>query len=413
MTAKTAPVLPPELAEQAAVLAAGTEQILPAGGLEEKLLLAREEGRPLRVKLGIDPSADELHIGNAVVLRKLRQFQDYGHLAVLIVGDFTGQVGDPTGKSATRKQLSREQTAANSATYVEQLMCILDRDRVEIRRNADWLGPMTLADVVRETSVLTVAQLLERDDFANRFAARQAISLTELLYPFLQGYDSYAIDADIELGGTDQTYNNLVGRNIQRAHGKAPQVVLTLPLLEGLDGVEKMSKSLGNYVAITEPAAEQFGKLMSIPDALVARYATLATDLTPDEIAELAARASAGGPAAGAAKRAVAAAVVRLYHGADAARAAEARFDATFRNRELPTDVPDAALPAGDPVHLPAVLTAAGLVASTSEARRQLRAGAVKIDGARIGDGALDLPRAELAGKVLQVGKRKAARLVG
>jgi len=240
-------------------LIAGTAQILPDGGLADKLLIADREDRPLRVKLGIDPSGTELTVGHAVVLRKLRQFQDLGHLAVLIVGDFTGRVGDPTGKSATRVQLSAEQTAANSASYFDQVMRILDPDRVEVQRNADWLATMTLADVIQETSVLTVAQMLERDDFSKRYAAHQPISLSELLYPFLQGYDSVAVQADVELGGTDQTYNLLVGRDLQRAHGQPQQVVLTVPLLEGLDGTQKMSKSLGNYVAITEPAAEQFG----------------------------------------------------------------------------------------------------------------------------------------------------------
>src|SRR3954471_6399787 len=279
-------------------LTSGAAQILPDGALGEKLRVAETERRPLRVKLGIDPSGSELTLGHAVVLRKLRQFQDLGHLAVLIVGDFTGMVGDPSGRSTSRTLLTAEQTAANSATYFDQVMRILDPDRVEVRRNSEWLASMTMADVIRESANLTVAQLLERDDFAKRFAAHQPISLVEFLYPLLQGYDSVAIRADVEIGGTDQTYNLLVGRELQRAHGQPPQVVLTVPLLEGLDGVQKMSKSLGNYVAIDEAPEDQFGKLMSIPDALIERYARLCTALSPDDVDALTANAAAGGRAA-------------------------------------------------------------------------------------------------------------------
>jgi tyrosyl-tRNA synthetase len=407
------PQLPDHLRPGYERLRAGAAEILPESSLAEKLQLADQEGRPLRVKLGIDPSGAELTIGHAVVLRKLRQFQDLGHLAVLIVGEFTGMVGDPSGRSATRVQQTAEQTAANAATYFDQVMRILDPDRVEIRRNSEWLASMNLADVVRETSVLTVAKLLERDDFAKRYAAHQPISLSEFLYPFLQGYDSVAVQADIEVGGTDQTYNLLVGRDLQRAHGQPQQAVLTVPLLEGLDGVQKMGKSLNNYVAITEPAAEQFGKLMSIPDSLVVRYATLATDLRPDELAEIGAAVAAGGSGAGTAKRRVAAEIVRLYHGTAGATEAEVGFDRRFREREVPTDVPEFGLPGDDPAHLPALLRAAGLAASASEARRAITAGSVRLNGDRVDAAVLDLPRAELAGRVLQLGKRKAVRLVG
>ncbi len=413
-TPSTGPIeLPERLVPGYERLRAGAAQILPENSLAEKLLQADREDRPLRVKHGIDPSGTELTLGHAVVQRKLRQFQDLGHLVVLIIGDFTGMVGDPSGRSATRKQLTAEETSANAKTYVDQLMRILDPERVEIRRNSEWLAGMNLADVVRETSVLTVAQLLERDDFAKRFAAHQPISLSEFLYPFLQGYDSVAVESDIELGGTDQTYNLLVGRDLQRVHGQPQQAVLTVPLLEGLDGVQKMSKSLNNYVAITEPAAEQFGKLMSIPDSLVNRYAVLATDFSPDELKEVAAEVAAGGPRAGAAKRRVAGEIVRLYHGSAGAAEAEAAFDRQFKAREVPTDVPEFGLPEGDPVHLPALLRAAGLVTSGSEARRAITAGSVRLDGDRVEASVLDLPREKLLGRVLQVGKRKAARLVG
>ncbi|HVX45540.1 MAG TPA: tyrosine--tRNA ligase [Mycobacteriales bacterium] len=407
------PPLPPDLQAAHERLMTGAAEILPRTGLAEKLVLAQKENRPLRVKHGIDPSGTELTLGHAVVQRKLRQFQDLGHLVVLIIGDFTGMVGDPSGRSATRKQLSAEETAANSATYVEQLMRILDPEKVEIRRNSEWLAPMTMADVIRESANLTVAHLLERDDFAKRFAARTPISLSEFMYPLLQGYDSVAVEADVELGGTDQTYNLLVGRDLQRAHGQPQQTVLTVPLLEGLDGVQKMSKSLNNYVAIAEPPGEQFGKLMSIPDSMIVRYATLCADFSPDELAGVAREVDIGGPSANAAKRAVARAVVGLYHGTDAAKAADAAFDQVFRNNELPTDVPEFPLPADDPVHLPALLVSSGLAASTSEARRALKQGSVKLDGERVEFDALDLDRSALAGRILQVGKRRSARLLG
>ena len=405
--------LPAELQAAHELLAAGAAQILPADGLAERLLTARREQRPLRVKLGIDPSGSDLTLGHAVVLRKLRQFQDLGHLAVLVVGGFTGQVGDPSGRTATRAAQSAEDVIANAKGYFDQLMRILDEGRVEVVNNADWLGPMTLADVLGYTREMTIAQLLERDDFARRFAARQPISLSEFMYPLLQGIDSVEVRADIELGGTDQTFNNLVGRELQRARGQAPQAVLTVPLLVGTDGVEKMGKSLGNYIAITEPAAEQFGKLMSIPDSLVGTYAQLAAALHPRDVAELERQVAAGGAGANAAKRAMARAVVELYHGADDARAAEARFDAIFKHGEVPSDVAEFELPDGDDahmVHLPAVLVAAGLAASSSAARRDIDAGAVRIDGTPVPKRQYDVARADLVGRVLANGKRRAAR---
>lgn len=405
--------LPPHLRDAYQVLSAGTAQILPATGLAEKLRTADREGRPLRVKLGIDPSGSELTLGHAVVLRKLRQFQDVGHLVVLIVGDFTGMVGDPSGRSQTRRLLSAEETARNAATYVEQLMLILDSDKVEVRRNSEWLATMTMADVIRESAHLTVAQLLERDDFAKRWATRQPISLVEFLYPLLQGYDSVAIGADIEVGGTDQTYNLLVGRDLQRAHGRPAQTALTLPLLEGTDGVQKMSKSLGNYIAINEPPNEQFGKVMSIPDPVVVRYAELCTGLHPREVAELAGQVAAAGPAAGAAKRRVAREIVALYHGAEAGAAAEAHFDAVFRQGAVPADVPEHPLDAADPVHLPALLVELGFAPSSSAARRLVDQGAVRLDGGRVEPGRYDVPRGDLDGAVLAAGKRRQVRLRG
>lgn len=405
--------LPADLADAVEILTSGAAQVLPDGGLQEKLLDARAKSRPLRVKLGIDPSSSQLTLGHAVVLRKLRQFQDFGHLAVLIVGDFTGQVGDPSGKTSTRSALSSEQTASNAETYVEQLMKILDPGRVEVRRNSEWLGAMTMADVLAEARHLTVARLLERDDFARRFGDNQPISLVEFMYPLLQGLDSVAVHADVELGGTDQTYNNLVGRELQRVHGQQPQVVLTVPLLEGLDGVEKMGKSLNNWVAIGEPPFEQFGKLMSIPDAVVGRYARLCTALHPREVDLLESDVAAGGARANAAKRRVAREIVGLYHGPDAARESEDRFDLLFSRREVPDDVVEHRLPAGDPVHLPAVLVDAGLAQSRSAARRFVDDGAIRLDGVAVPAGTYELARDKLAGRVLQRGRRAAVRLAG
>ncbi|HLY33693.1 MAG TPA: tyrosine--tRNA ligase, partial [Jatrophihabitantaceae bacterium] len=290
--------LPADLHDAYEVLASGAAQILPADGLAERLAAAAREHRPLRVKLGIDPSGASLTLGHAVVLRKLRQFQDFGHTAVLVVGGFTGQVGDPSGRTATRAAQSADQVIANAQGYFDQLMRILDPDRTEVVNNADWLGTMSLAEMLDYTRLMTIAQLLERDDFARRFAAQQPITLSEFFYPLLQGIDSVEIRADIELGGTDQTFNNLIGRELQRSRGQAPQAVLTVPLLVGTDGVEKMGKSLGNYIAIDEPPEQQFGKLMSIPDTVVGSYARLCTSLHPREVDALEGDAAAGGPAA-------------------------------------------------------------------------------------------------------------------
>ena len=403
--------LPEHLREAYEVLASGAAQILPADGLAERLRAADREGRPLRVKLGIDPSGSDLTLGHAVVLRKLRQFQDFGHTAVLVVGGFTGQVGDPSGRTATRVAQSAEQVVANATGYVDQLMQILDREHAEVVNNADWLGTMDLAELLGYTRQVTVAQLLERDDFSRRFTANQPITLSEFFYPLLQGIDSVAIHADIELGGTDQTFNNLVGRELQRSRGQAPQAVLTVPLLVGTDGVEKMGKSLGNFIGIREPAGEQFGKLMSVPDSVVGRYARLCTALHPREVDELEHQVAAGGSGANQAKRRMARAVVALYHGAAAARVAEEQFDAVFKRHEVPTDVPTFALPDGDPIHLPALMVSAAVAASTSAARRDIDAGAVRIDGEPLSARQYDHPRSALAGRVLANGKRRAVRL--
>jgi tyrosyl-tRNA synthetase len=405
--------LPPELRGAYEVLASGAAQILPADGLAERLVAAHREGRPLRVKLGIDPSGADLTLGHAVVLRKLRQFQDYGHIAVLVVGGFTGQVGDPSGRTDTRAAQSVTQVIANARGYFDQLMRILDERRTEVVNNAEWLAPMRLAELLEYTRQLTVAQLLERDDFARRFAAQQPITLSEFFYPLLQGIDSVEIHADIELGGTDQTFNNLVGRELQKSRGQAPQAVLTMPLLVGIDGVEKMGKSLDNYIAINDSADEQFGKVMSIPDSVVGMYARLCTTLHPQEVDELEKAVASGGPAANAAKRRVAREIITLYHGAEAARSAEERFDAIFKDRATIEDAPEFPLADGTSVHLPALMTDAGLAPSTSAARRSIDAGAVRLDGVRVAPKRYDVDRVELVGRVLAVGKRRAVRLSG
>ena len=366
--------------------------VLPEGGLEHKLAL----GRPLRVKLGIDPTGADIHLGFAAVLRRLAAFQAEGHIAVLIVGDYTARIGDPSGRSKERQVLPDEVLDANAKLFAEQAFRILDRDRTEIRFNGEWLGKLDYAEIVRVTRIGTIARLLERDDFAKRFSAREPISVSELLYPFAQGYDSVAIEADIEVGGTDQLYNLLMGRDVMEHYGLEPQAVMTFELLVGTDGVEKMSKSVGNYVGIDEPPEEQFGKVMSIPDSALDQWWRLTLDRDPP-----------GGDAMES-KLALARGIVELYHGADAARAAEEHFTRVVREGQAPEDVPDVALPNGDPVHLPALLVELG-VPSTSEARRLIAQGAVRVNGQAISE--LDVPRATLEGALVQAGKRRFGRL--
>lgn len=386
-----------------------TEHVVRREDLTERL----DRGRPLRVKLGLDPTARDVTLGWAVPLRKLRDFQDRGHTAVLIMGDFTARIGDPSGKSETRPQLSKEEVQANAEACLEALMDVLSEDNLEVRYNSEWLEPMDMGDVLRLTARYTVAQMLERDDFAKRYKERRPISLVEFMYPLLQGYDSVAVEADVELGGTDQLFNLLVGRDLQRAYGQEPQICMTLPLLEGLDGVQKMSQSLKNYVAIREKPDIMFGQLMSIPDSLIVRYALLTTDMEPGEIADIEAAARAGGPDAGKAKRTIAGRVVRLYHGQDAASAAEAAFDRQFKENEAPEDVPEAAIPAdavdGDVVYLPRVLAQLGLASSRGEARRLLGQGGVRVNGEQVS--AEEVSLAQLKGALLQVGKRRFVRL--
>jgi tyrosyl-tRNA synthetase len=381
--------------EAAAWLARNAVDSLPEGALERKL----SEGRPLRVKLGIDPTAPDIHLGFTVVLQKLREFQDLGHIVVLIIGDYTARVGDPSGRSATRPVLSPAEIDANAQTFQDQALKVLDGERLEVRFNGEWLD-MSMEDLFKLARIPTVAQLLERDDFAKRFAAHQPISVLELLYPLLQGYDSVAVRADLELGGTDQKFNLLLGRDIQRAYGVPEQAILTMPLLTGTDGELKMSKSGGNYIGVTEPPAEMYGKTLSIPDPSLDSWYRLLLGSPPP--ADMVPRD---------AKRALARALVARFHDQAAADAAEAEFDRVFVEHRPPDDLPTVTWPADRPdVHLPALLADAFGI-STSEARRTLAQGGVKLDGEVVGNGRLDLPASAVQGKVLQLGKRRFARV--
>jgi tyrosyl-tRNA synthetase len=393
-----------------ALLENGAAEIVPEGGLRTKLAL----GRPLRVKLGVDPSRPDLTLGHTVVLRKLRQFQDAGHVAVLIIGDFTARIGDPSGQSETRPMLSAEEVEANGRTYLEQAGMVIDVDRAQIHGNAEWSAGMAMDELLRLASVTTVARMLEREDFRTRYETGQPIAVVEFLYPLFQGHDSVAVDADIELGGTDQTFNLLMGREVQRAYGQDPQIVLTLPLLEGLDGVRKMSKSLGNYVALTDPPEEMFGKLMSIPDDLTVKYELLCTDLGPNEVERVGAGLRDGSIHPNEEKRRMARTIVELYHGQGAGQAAEERFDRVFRRHEPPDRIDEVDLP-GDVftdghAWITTILVAAGLASSNGDARRAVEQGGVKLDGERIVEPTFEVGRDELRGKVLQRGSRRFVR---
>jgi tyrosyl-tRNA synthetase len=388
-------------ADDAAFLARNAAESLPAGCLQAKLEAAGREGRQLRAKLGLDPTAPDIHLGHTVVLSKLREFQDLGHRVVLIVGDYTARVGDPSGRSATRPVLSGEEIDANARTYQEQAFHILldDPELLEVRFNAEWLD-MRMEELFRLARTTTVAQLLERDDFAKRWAARAPISILELLYPLMQGYDSVAVRSDVELGGTDQTFNLLLARDIQRAYGQPEQCVLTMPILPGVDGVEKMSKSVGNHVGITEAPSEIYGRTLSLPDeAMDAWFALLAVQRPP------------AGTSARDAKHALARALVERFHGADAATAAADEFARVHVQREVPEEIAELAVTAvNGTVHLPAAISD-GFGMSRSDARRMLAQGGVRLDGEALAPGDLDLPRERLDGAVLQVGKRHFRRL--
>ncbi len=391
----------------------GVAEIISEEELLRKLRRSEETGKPLRIKAGFDPTAPDLHIGSAVVLRKMKHFQSLGHEIIFLIGDFTGLIGDPSGKTSTRKQLSREQVAKNAKTYQEQIYKILDPEKTRIDFNSRWCDEMRFEDVIALASRYTVARLLERDDFSNRMAANQPISVLELLYPLVQGYDSVALEADVELGGTDQKFNLLVGRTIQREYGQEPQVILTMPILEGIDGVQKMSKSIGNHIGINEPPDEIYGKTMSIVDGLMWKYFELATDVTAAEIERLKAGVDSGALHPKQVKQRLAREIVALYHSESEAEAAERQFDKVFARKELPDEMARLVIEPSEmsdgKVWIVKMLVKAGFAGSNGEARRLIQQGGVRINQEEVtGD---DYDVCVKDGDVLQAGKRRFARI--
>ena len=407
---KGAPMLPVD--EQMRIITSGAAKIVPEADLKKKL----ERGVPLNIKLGVDPTSPDLHLGHAVPLRKMRQFQDLGHRVTLIIGNGTATIGDPSGKNSTRPQLTQEEVEANAATYVSQAMKILDPEKTTIVHNGDWMFPMGLKELLSIASKFTVARILERDDFTKRYQSQTPIALHEFLYPIMQAYDSVKIEADVEMGGNDQLFNLLAGRELMEKMGMEPQIALTMPLLEGTDGTRKMSKSYGNYIGLTDAPADMFGKTMSIPDEMIGKYYRLASSLTPAEVDEIDAALADGSANPYELKRALGRDLVTTYHSAEAAAEAEAEFDRVHKNRDLPTDMPEVSveIAVNDEglVYLPAVLQAAGLVPSAGQARRDIDGGGVKLDGEAVAPKTYNVDPASLKpGTVLQVGKRHFARL--
>jgi tyrosyl-tRNA synthetase len=408
MTAAEFPPVP----EQIAYLRKGAVEIIREEELVSKLERSRKTGSPLTIKVGFDPSAPDLHLGHTVVIRKMKHFQDMGHRVVFLIGDFTGMIGDPTGQSKTRPVLTREQVKQNAATYRKQVFKILRAKKTVIEFNSRWLGKLGAAGFIQLASKYTVARLLERDDFSRRYKGGQPIGLHEFLYPMAQAYDSVALKADVEMGGTDQTFNLLVGREVMREFGLEPQVVLTMPLLEGLDGVEKMSKSLGNYIGINEPPKEIFGKAMSISDTLMWRYWELCTDATLAEIEAMRRRVQAGELHPRQAKADLARRLVADYHGAKAAAGAAEEFERIFARKETPDEVREVRLPsAPEPVWVPKLLVGIGLAKSNGEARRLIEQGGVYLDGERLSDTGREVPAAPASTYLFKVGKRHFVRV--
>ena len=398
--------------EQMRIITSGAAKIVPEADLKKKL----ERGVPLNIKLGVDPTSPDLHLGHAVPLRKMRQFQDLGHRVTLIIGNGTATIGDPSGKNSTRPQLTQEEVEANAATYVAQAMKILDPEKTTIVHNGDWMFPMGLAELLSIASKFTVARILERDDFTKRYQSQTPIALHEFLYPIMQAYDSVKIEADVEMGGNDQLFNLLAGRELMEKMGMEPQIALTMPLLEGTDGTRKMSKSYGNYIGLTDEPADMFGKTMSIPDEMIGKYYRLASSLSPEEVDKIDAALADGSANPYELKRALGRDLVTTYHSAEAAVTAEAEFDQVHKNREMPSDIAEVAVEivVNDEglVYLPAVLQAAGLAPSAGQARRDIDGGGVKLDGEAVAPKAYNVdPAALKPGTVLQVGKRHCARL--
>jgi tyrosyl-tRNA synthetase len=398
--------------EQIAYLRKGTAEIIREEDLRAKLTASIKAGKPLRVKLGVDPTAPDLHLGHTVVLRKLKHFQDLGHTAIFLVGDFTAMVGDPTGQSETRPPLTREQVDANAKTYLEQVYKILNRENTEVRYNSEWLGKLSGHDMIHLCAHYRLARMLEREDFRSRLAGNLPIAIHELLYPLLQAYDSVALEADVELGATEQKFNLLVGREIQREYGQTSQVAVTMPILVGLDGQRKMSKSLGNYVGITEAPSQMFGKLMSLSDAMMWPYFDLVTDHTPEEIAELDAKVKSGAAHPMDIKMSLAQEIIAGFHSAEAAAKAAAEFQRIFRNREAPEEAPVRKVRRGEAKRLTQLLVELGLATSRSEADRLVKQGGVEMDGERISDVKKEINLANSGEFLLRAGKKKFLRVV-
>ena len=409
------PPIPDEIFEEYRDLSIGTVDILPADDLLQRLVMVRQEGRPLRAKLGVDPTAPDIHLGHTVVLRKLAQFQQYGHTAVLIIGDYTAKVGDPSGRSKLRPRLTEEEINVNAATYVEQAAKVLDMERVELVRNSDWLSPLRMDEVLRLTSSTTVARMLERDDFARRYGNNEPISMLEFMYPLLQGYDSVAVRADVELGGTDQTFNLMMARNIMEAYGLPPQSIMTVPLLVGTDGAMKMSKTSGNYIGVNDAPEDMFGKIMSIPDELMIPYWTLLTGAGHQEVGDIASRVEDGSYHPAECKRDLAERIVTLYYDAAAGAAARASFDRIFKERNRPVYMPEAAIPKhcikDGSVWLPRLMVELKLASSNGEARRLIRQGGVRLEDVVVKNADHEYSPDELVGCVIQVGKRRFLRI--
>ena len=396
-------------AEQFRLISHGVADLLPEDEFKEKLEKSVATNTPLIVKLGLDPTAPDIHLGHTVVLRKLKLFQDFGHKVIILIGDFTARIGDPTGKSVTRPPLTEEQVITNAKTYQEQIFKVLDPEKTEVRFNSEWLSKLDFADVLKLASKYTVARMLERDDFHKRYTEGRPISIHEFMYPLMQGYDSIALKADVEFGGTDQTFNLLMGRHLQGEEGMPEQTIITMPILEGLDGVQKMSKSLGNYIGISEAPSEMYGKAMSIPDELMMRYFMLVTDMSIEEQEQLSKDLESGAAHPRDVKMKLAHTIVRLYHGEEAANFGQDEFVRVFQKHAMPTDIPEYKVAiTEEPVFVPQLLSDAGLTASNGEARRSIKAGAFKIDGEKCNEEHIVLKD----GMVLQVGKRKFIKIV-
>ncbi|MDO7786667.1 tyrosine--tRNA ligase [Desulforamulus aquiferis] len=402
-----------ELAKQLEIIKRGVVEIVPEEELVLKLKKSIANNKPLHIKLGLDPTAPDIHLGHTVVLQKLRQFQELGHQVTIILGDYTGRIGDPSGKSETRKQLTEEQVLTNAKTYEKQIFKVLDPEKTKVRFNSSWLAPLKFEDVIRLAATTTVARMLEREDFTKRFKENLPISIHEFFYPLMQGYDSVALEADVELGGTDQKFNLLMGRTLQKEFGQEPQIALMMPILEGLDGVNKMSKSLGNYIGIDEAPQDMYGKTMSIPDELMIRYFELVTPVPMEEIKSIEKGLTEGTLHPRDVKMRLGREIVAFYHGAEAAIQSEEHFKKVFQKRELPDEI-DQFIVTSDLyeeglVAIPRLLTQAGLAASTSEARRLVKEGAVKINGEKVSDPNLRFSPED--GMIIRAGKRRFAQL--